>query len=141
MRKRKNERGAAVIEFAVVLPLLLLLLFSMIDFGRYFYTRITLSSATFEVADAIARGLLSAGDDDATKRNKIGGVVADIAPGIASFAQLDPSASLNLDPLPLACPNASTQTIARISTPFNSISPLTIFFTEASATTTMRCLR
>jgi hypothetical protein len=35
-RRRPDERGVALVEFALVLPLLLLLLFGMLDFGRAF---------------------------------------------------------------------------------------------------------
>lgn len=141
MRRAKNERGAAVVEFAIVLPILLLILLSMIDFGRYFYTRISISSASFEVADAIARGLFTTTDDSISKQNKITSVVAEVAPGIAGFAQLNPNATLNLTPLPSACPNSANQTVVRISTTFKSISPLSNFFTTAGATASMRCLR
>ena len=141
MPRRKNERGAAVVEFAIVLPILLLILLSMIDFGRYFYTRISLSSASFEVADAIARGLLNATDDAVAKQTKIISVISDVSPGIASFAQIDANATLNIEPLPSPCPNATNLTLVKISTPFKSISPISNFFSEASATTSMRCLR
>ena len=41
MRARKfirNEEGAAVVEFALVMPILALIIFGIIDFGRAFYT-------------------------------------------------------------------------------------------------------
>jgi hypothetical protein len=42
---RRRERGSALVETAIVLPLLLLLLVSIIEFGRLFYTKITVESA------------------------------------------------------------------------------------------------
>jgi TadE-like protein len=36
LRRLKNERGVAMVEFALVAPLLFLLLFGMIDFGKAF---------------------------------------------------------------------------------------------------------
>ena len=48
--KLKRERGAAAVEFALVLPLVVLLIFGLIDFGRLFFVQISLSSASMEVA-------------------------------------------------------------------------------------------
>lgn len=45
-----REDGAAAIEFALVLPLLLILVFGIIDFGRLLYTANTLTSAVREGA-------------------------------------------------------------------------------------------
>jgi Flp pilus assembly protein TadG len=45
-----NDRGAAVIEFALLLPLLLLLLFGIIDFGRALNAQITITQAAREGA-------------------------------------------------------------------------------------------
>jgi Flp pilus assembly protein TadG len=47
---RNRERGAAAVEFALVLPLLLLLVFGIIDFGRALNAQITLTQAAREGA-------------------------------------------------------------------------------------------
>src|SRR5215469_16732561 len=44
------DRGAAVVEFALLLPALLLLLFGIIDFGRALNAQITLTQAAREGA-------------------------------------------------------------------------------------------
>jgi Flp pilus assembly pilin Flp len=46
----RDDRGAAVIEFALIVPLLLLLLFGIIDMSRAFYTLNNLASAVREGA-------------------------------------------------------------------------------------------
>jgi len=45
-----RDRGAAAVEFAIVLPLLLLLAFGIIDFGRALNAQITLTQAAREGA-------------------------------------------------------------------------------------------
>jgi len=53
MRARKfirNEEGAAVVEFALVMPILALIIFGIIDFGRAFYTVNNIISAVREGA-------------------------------------------------------------------------------------------
>ena len=45
---RRDERGAALVEFAIMLPILIVLLFGVIDYGRLLYTRITLHEAVQE---------------------------------------------------------------------------------------------
>jgi len=44
-RPKKRERGAALVEMAVVLPLLMLLIFGIIEFGLLFRERLTIASA------------------------------------------------------------------------------------------------
>lgn len=46
----KNNQGAALVEFAIVLPLLLLLLVGMIEFGLLFYNKQVLTNASREGA-------------------------------------------------------------------------------------------
>jgi hypothetical protein len=52
----RTDRGAAAVELALVLPLLLLILFGTIDFGRLLYTKVELSSAAREGARVLALG-------------------------------------------------------------------------------------
>lgn len=52
MPPHKNEKGAAVIEFALVLPLLLLLVFGIIEFGIILFDKAVLTNASREGARA-----------------------------------------------------------------------------------------
>jgi Flp pilus assembly protein TadG len=45
-----RERGAAAVEFALVLPLLIILLMGIIDFGLYFYNDLAVSHAARDAA-------------------------------------------------------------------------------------------
>lgn len=49
-RARRNRRGAAVVEFAIVAPLFILLLFGMIEFGRMIMVQQVLTNASREGA-------------------------------------------------------------------------------------------
>lgn len=49
---RRRERGAAAVEFAIVLPILLLFLAGIIDFGRAMYTQAIVTNAAREGARA-----------------------------------------------------------------------------------------
>ena len=53
---RPRDRGAAAVEFALLLPLLLLLVFGIIDFGRALNAQITLTQAAREGARVAALG-------------------------------------------------------------------------------------
>jgi len=46
----KSEKGAAVVEFAIVLPLLVLILCGMIEFGLLFYNKQVITNASREGA-------------------------------------------------------------------------------------------
>jgi len=52
--RRHRDRGAAAVEFALVLPMLLLIIFGLIDFGRMLNAQITLTEAAREGARANA---------------------------------------------------------------------------------------
>ena len=58
---RRRDRGAAAVEMALVLPLLISMLFGVIDFGRLFNAEIQLSQAAREGARVAALGA-TAGD-------------------------------------------------------------------------------
>jgi Flp pilus assembly protein TadG len=45
---RGNERGAAAVEFALVLPILLVLVFGIVDFSRAYGARVTVIHAARE---------------------------------------------------------------------------------------------
>jgi len=49
-----DERGTSMIELAIVLPIMLLLMASIAEFGRFFYTYTTLAKATRAGARYIA---------------------------------------------------------------------------------------
>ena len=55
-RHAQRDRGAAAVEFALLLPVLLLLVFGLIDFGRGLNAQVTLTQAAREGARADALG-------------------------------------------------------------------------------------
>ena len=122
MRFLRGERGAALVEFAIVLPLLLMIVFGIIDFARAFYTQNNLTSAVREGArwaavrdpakittagvQAVVKGFANA---DATKAKFGGSAVAD--------AQI----SITFTP---ALPDANYITVTITDYPFDWWTPL-----------------
>lgn len=51
---RQSDAGQSLVEFTLILPLLLILLFAIVDFGRAFYTWNSLSNAAREGARVAA---------------------------------------------------------------------------------------
>jgi len=54
MQRRRDERGAAVVEFALILPILVMFVFGIVEFGRAYSARIELTAAVREGARAAA---------------------------------------------------------------------------------------
>ncbi len=54
LRRNSDDRGAAVVEFALVLPVLIILLLGMVEFARVFNVQISLSNAAREGARTMA---------------------------------------------------------------------------------------
>ena len=53
-RDRRGERGAAAVEFALILPILILLVLGLIEFSRVYNIQISLSNAAREGARTMA---------------------------------------------------------------------------------------
>ena len=73
MSKRKTENGQAVVEFAMILPVLLLILFAILQFGLIFNNYIQVTAAAREGARkaAVSRSLgTSAAETAATTSAK-----------------------------------------------------------------------
>jgi len=93
------------VEFALLLPLLLLLVFGIIDFGRAINAQITLTQAAREGARLSALG----------------------QPNVVSRTQ---AAAAGLSPVTVTvtpCPSGATQTtdaVVRASYPFNFVTPI-----------------
>ena len=54
MSRLRSERGAAAVEFALILPILVMLVFGITEFGRAFQVQATLASAAREGARVMA---------------------------------------------------------------------------------------
>ena len=67
MKGRQAERGAAVVEFALVAPLLLLMVMGIAEFGRAYHVQTTLSQAAREGVRVMALKNNSADAITATK--------------------------------------------------------------------------
>lgn len=74
LRNRLAERGAALVEFALIFPILLLLVFGIVEFGRGYHAKSTLTHAAREGVRAAALG---SGDPATIARD----AAANIAPG------------------------------------------------------------
>ncbi|MGQ9556954.1 MAG: TadE/TadG family type IV pilus assembly protein [Desulfurispora sp.] len=63
-----NQRGQTLVEIAIILPLLILLLMATIEFGRIFFTYLSVTSAAREAARST---VISAQKDDSTIRQRV----------------------------------------------------------------------
>jgi Flp pilus assembly protein TadG len=89
VRRTRRDRGAVAVEFALLFPVLLLLVFGMIDFGRALNAQITITQAARTGARLAAVGTASATVIQDTKQ---------AATGI----------TLNIPPTDLQCPVGTT---------------------------------
>jgi len=77
MKSKKEVRGATAVEFALVLPLFVLLLFGIIDFGWYFFVQHTVQFATREGTRlALVGGTLT--DDEGNPLDRTASIIKKI---------------------------------------------------------------
>lgn len=103
----KSEKGQSLVEFALVVPVLVLLLFGIADFGRAFHAYLTIDHAGREAARAA-----SIGEKDIEKIKQIAkdnGTSIGLTKGMVSVS--------------LGVPPSNDATI-KISYPFTFITPV-----------------
>lgn len=66
MGRRNVDRGAAAVEFALVLPILLLLVFGIIEFGRLYNIQTSITAAARQGARVMALNHGATPNSDAT---------------------------------------------------------------------------
>lgn len=109
MHRRKRDSGQSLVEFALVLPVFLLLLAGIIDFGFMFYSRITVINAAREGARSAVTAIdnptsipsLVTSNVSATASGLVAADLSDTATCVAlSQASCDFAAGGQPDPLP-----------------------------------------
>jgi Flp pilus assembly protein TadG len=92
LRQLRNERGQTMVEFAVVLPVLALLLFGVIQFGIAFNNYLT-------ITDAVRAGARKAAVS-ADAQNPVGAATAEVqsSAGSLDLSQLNVSVSSTWKP-------------------------------------------
>ena len=122
-RFARGERGAALVEFAIVLPLLLTIIFGVVDFARAFYTQNNLTSAVREGARwASVQGpgtLTVSGVQNIVKQ--FANNTTNTAAKFGGPAVTDPEITVTFTP---ALPNTRFITVAVNNYPFAWITPL-----------------
>ncbi|MGB8382597.1 MAG: TadE family protein, partial [Dermatophilaceae bacterium] len=78
---QRRERGAAAIEFALLLPVFLLVIAGIVDFGRAFFTQIELTNAAREGARAAVVSTMTGADIKLRAQSSTPGI-----PGITTTA-------------------------------------------------------
>ncbi|MCC7364054.1 MAG: pilus assembly protein [Dehalococcoidia bacterium] len=113
-RWRETEKGQALVEFAFVLPVFILLLFGLVDFGRGFYTWLVVTNAAREGARAAA-----VQSDWSTTQSKIYASICDSYPSDCALDVGD----MTLTPVNIQGPRGSQVTIT-VDYDFEFVTPI-----------------
>lgn len=109
-----RDRGAAAVEFAIVAPLLLVILLGLVDFGRLFFVQVSLAGASREGARAVSVG---------RPGPQVNALVQASSPGVARISSLGDVAVLSVQQQ--ACPaNGTTNASVVVSVPFRWFMPV-----------------
>lgn len=90
MTRRRGDDGSAVVEFAVVVPLLVLLLLAVVQVGLALHVRATLQSAAAEGARVAA---VSGGDPGVARRRIEQSLASSLADGVVESVDVRPVTS------------------------------------------------
>ncbi|WP_129788416.1 TadE/TadG family type IV pilus assembly protein [Promicromonospora panici] len=119
-----RERGAAAVEFALVLPILLLLIFGIVEIGRAYYVQTTLSAAAREGVRVMALQ-----NDTAAARS----TTKNVAGGLAVT-----DSQISVTPTTCSGSTAGTATV-KVTYPVTLMSGLFGASITLTGTGTMRC--
>ncbi len=85
MRGQSGDRGAAAVEFALVLPILVLIICGVVDFGRAYNANLTLTHAAREGARVWALGGTGEETTTAATNAAVGLTVTSVATTACTF--------------------------------------------------------
>ena len=119
-RSFRSERGAAMVEFAIVLPILLLMVFGIVDFGRALYTLNNLTAAVREGA-RLASTQISPDPTTGSSMTAVSTAVTNYVVAFGGNAGA-PTVSETFSGTP---PNMQSITVQIVNYPFTPITPLT----------------
>jgi len=125
MKSRKgaffNDSGAAAVEFALILPLLLILIIGLIDFGRMGFTQVSVTSASRE--GARYSSLYSSG---LSSTQLITDFVQTSSPLTAKVSQLDSAGVLTVTSSMCSSTQSGENTSVVVSTNFKWLLPVNL---------------
>ena len=127
-----RESGAAAVELALVLPILLVLVFGIIDFGRAYNAKISLTQAAREGARVRALGA-----DDAATASRVQ-LAAGFLP--ASSVSVAAGAPCPASPLPSDVATVTAMSTFTYATPIGALVGFAAGPITLSGTGVMRCL-
>lgn len=130
-RRRRNRLGAAAVEFAVVAPLFVLLLFGLLEFGRMVMVQQVITNASRE-------GARRAVVDQATAGDVTSAVTTYLTNGGVNAA----AANITMNPNPPTSVGLGQPVTVTVRIPFTSVSwlpaPMFLGAANLNASTTMR---
>jgi Flp pilus assembly protein TadG len=121
--RANSDRGAAAVEFALLLPLLLLIVFGIIDFGRAINAQITITQAAREGARVMALPGGTTVESDGNQAYQDRAITAATGLGLTASDVTAP-ASCPATGGALAGDDAQVQ----ITYSFSFVTPISIFF-------------
>ncbi|WP_330476077.1 TadE/TadG family type IV pilus assembly protein [Terrabacter sp. C0L_2] len=92
----RSERGASAVEFAIVFPILFLVIAGIVDFGRAYFYQIQLANAAREGARAAVIGTLTTTQIQDRAKAGVGGIpAADLSfPGMVTCGTTNASVTV-----------------------------------------------
>jgi Flp pilus assembly protein TadG len=115
--RANSDRGAAAVEFALLLPLLVLIVFGVIDFGRAINAQITLTQAAREGARALALG-------QSTYQSR----ALSAALGLSGVTVTDQPDSLGVTGCPAGAAQTGDDAVVHVSYTFSFVTPIGYIF-------------